>query len=204
MRPRSLRPTSWGTWDLESAENVPLDDVLVFARLTFTGDEVRSLLVTIDGDGALHGDRTRARYRVSNGQLIVRKLGSVTVWDVARDADRLAVHDLETDVVLRMREVPPDAGLDPELGRHLDWNAWRPPFHPPPRPGRGGRGPGRRRPRRGRAPVHRGGASGPPPGAYLVLGEDPAHYGFQRDADGRRQLVVDGGGERTVLRRLPE
>ena len=204
-------PDVVGTWDLESAEDVPLDDVLVFARLTFTGDEVRTLLVTVDGDGALSGERTRARYHVSDGQLIVRKLGSVTVWDVARDvsssrpsgADRLAVHDLETGVVLRLRPVPPDAGLDSELVG--TWSGIRDgrPFTLRLRPD-------------GMAEVQTGGdhdasasrftgrGEWTAAGAYLVLGEDPAHYGFQRDADGRRQLVVDAGGERTVLRRLSE
>lgn len=187
---RPSAPDVVGTWDLESAENVPLDDQLVFARLTFTGDRIQSLLVALADDGDLSGERTSLRYRASDGQLIVRQASGVTVWAVVRDQDRLAVHDLETDVVLRLRLAAPDAGLDPGLIGAWAGRREGKPFAVRFRPD-------------GIAEVQTGDdrdeGEWTAAGAYLVLGEDPARYGFRRDADGRRQLVVEAGGEQTVL-----
>ena len=186
-------PDVVGTWDLESAENVPLDDQLVFARLTFTDGEVRTLLVALADDGDLSGRRTRARWRASDGQLIVREAGRVTVWAVAREAGRLVVRDLETGVVLRLRLAAPGVGVDPGLvGAWAGTREGRP-FAVRFRPD-------------GTAEVRTGDdrdeGEWTAAGAYLVLGDDPARYGFQRDADGRRQLVVEAGGERTVLHQI--
>ena len=190
VEPVPVAPDVEGTWDLESAENVPLDDQLVFARLTFTGDEVRTLIVALADDGDLSGERTRARYRVSDGQLIVREQSGVTVWAVARDQDRLAVRDLETGVVLRLRRAVPGVGIDPGLVGAWAGTRDGQPFAIRFRPD-------------GVAEVQTGDDADEgewtAAGAYLVLGEDPARYGLRRGADGRRQLVVEAGGERTVL-----
>ena len=188
-------PDVVGTWDLESAENVPLDDRLVFARLAFTDREVRTLTVALADDGDLDGERTRARYLVSDGQLVVRRANGVTVWAVGREDDRLVVHDIETGVVLRLRLAAPDVGVDPGLiGAWAGTREGRP-FAVRFRPD-------------GTAEVQVGDdrdeGEWTVAGAYLLLDEDPARYGLGRDADGVRQLVVEASGERTVLRQIAE
>ena len=191
----SAQPSVVGTWEMESAETPPGDETLVFARLTITDREIETLAVALDGDGGLSGDRTTSRYLVSDGQLVVRRLASVTVWDVAGDRDRLAVRDLETGAVLRLRRADPSAAVDPALvGAWLGERGGRP-FALRLRPD-------------GTADV--GDPAGPDSGrwaaagAYLVLGDDPARYTFARDADGARQLVVEADGERTVLRQTSD
>ena len=43
-------PDVVGTWELVDAENVPYDDLLVFARLTFTPDRLDAVYVFLDPD----------------------------------------------------------------------------------------------------------------------------------------------------------
>ena len=182
-----------GTWELESAETPGSDDALVFARLTIGDGEIETLAVTLDEGGGLTGERATSRYRASAGQWIVRRLAAVTVWDVARDRDRLVVRDLESGAVLRLRRADPGAAVDPSVvGAWAGTRAGRP-FALRLRPD-------------GTAQV--GDPADPDDGrwaaagAYLVLGDDPARYTLARDADGGRVLVVEADGERTELRRV--
>ena len=182
-----------GTWELEAVEASPVEDALVFARLAVTDDRIDGLYVFLDpDDGELSARRTRARYRISDGQLIVRENNGVTVWDVVQIATGLRIQDLETGTVLRMRRADPGSATDPSLVG--TWTGTRD----------------------GRPFALRLGADGAAEridgddrdsgewasaGAYLVLGDDPARYTFSRDADDRLQLVVEADGERTVLQR---
>ena len=186
-------PDVVGTWELTASENVPYEDALVFARLTITPDRIRTVYVFLDpDDGELSARSENARYVVSAGQLVAREDGRVTVLDVVREGTVLRVHDLETDVVLTLREADPALALDPDLvgtwagTRDGEFFAVR--FEPD-----------------GRAEVTEGDDTDDGrylvAGPYLVLGDDPARYTFARDADGRRQLVVEADGERTVLAR---
>ena len=182
-----------GTWELEAVEASPVEDALVFARLAITDDRIRGLYVFLDpDDGELSARRTRARYRVSDGQLIVRENNGVTVWDVAQIATGLRVQDLETGTVLRMRRADPGSATDPGLvGTWVGTRAGRP-F-------------ALRLGADGRAERidddDRDSGEWAAAGAYLVLGDDPARYTFTRDAADRLQLVVEADGERTILRR---
>ena len=189
-------PDVVGTWELVAAEAVPFEDELVFARMTFTGDRMEAVYVFLDPDDAeLIGKFEDGRYVVSAGQLVVRQRGDVTVLDVTRDRTLLTVHDLETGVVLLLREADPALALDPDLV-----GAWA--------GTRGGRPFGVTFGPDGRAEVREG--DGRDDGAYVVagpyvlLGDAPARYTFARDAAGRRQLVVEAGGERTVLTRTSD
>lgn len=105
-----------GTWELTAAENVPYEDSLVFARMTFTDDRIRSTFVFLDpDDGELIGRLNEDRYIVSDGQLIVRSTGSTTVLDVDREGDRLAVLDLQTGVQFQLTAADPTLDRDPAL-----------------------------------------------------------------------------------------
>lgn len=105
-----------GTWELTAAENVPSEDSLVFARMTFTDDRIRSTFVFLDpDDGELIGRLNEDRYIVSAGQLIVRSTGSTTVLDVDREGDRLAVLDLQTGVQFQLTAADPALDRDPAL-----------------------------------------------------------------------------------------
>ncbi len=105
-----------GTWELTAAENVPYESELVFARMTFTVDELRSVFVFLDPDDAeLEGRLHRDRYIVSDGQLIVRDAQSTTVLDVGREGTELTVRDVISGVVFRLREADPALALDPDL-----------------------------------------------------------------------------------------
>ena len=109
-------PDIEGTWELTASENVPYESELVFGRMTFTVDEVRSVFVFLDPDDAeLDGRVHRDRYIVSDGQLVVRDLQSTTVLDVERDGAELTVRDVQTGVVFRMRAADPALALDPDL-----------------------------------------------------------------------------------------
>lgn len=185
-----------GTWELVAAENVPYDDDLVFARLTFTEDRLDAVYVFLDPDDAeLIGRFERARYVESAGQLVVSGRGNVTVFDVVREPTLLTVHDLETGVVLLLREADPAGALDPDL-----LGAWA--------GTRGGEPFAVRFGPDGRAEVREGDdrddgdyvVAGP----YVLLGDDPARYTFTRDAEGRRQLVIEADDERTILFRTSE
>ncbi|WP_420455078.1 hypothetical protein [Rubrivirga sp.] len=191
-----VAPDVVGTWELVAAENVPVEDELVFARLTFGTDRFDAVYVFLDPDDAeLSGRFERGRYLSSAGQLVVREGGDVTVFDVARDATQLTVRDVETGVVLLLRAADPALARDPDLV-----GAWA--------GARGGRPWGVRFDPDGRAEVREGDdrdtgdyvVAGP----YVLLGDDPARYTFARDADGRRQLVVEADGERTVLSRVED
>lgn len=186
-------PDVIGTWELVSSEDVAVDDALVFARLTITDDEIHSVYVFLDpDDGELSGRFERGRYLVSAGQLVIRENNQTTVWDVAREGTMLRVHDLETGTRLRLREADAGSAIDPDLLG--SWAGVR----------RGERFEVRFGPD-GDAEVREGDdldegryvVAGP----YLLLGDDPARYTFARDADDRRQLVVEADGERTVLNR---
>lgn len=186
-------PDVVGTWELVSSENVPAEDALVFARLAFTGDAMEAVYVYLDPDDAeLSGRFEEGRYLVSDGDLVVRNDGRVTVLEVARDGTFLSVRDVETGAVLVLRETDPGRALDPDL-----FGAWAgvrrgAPFSVRFRPD-------------GSAEVREAGdvETGPyvVAGPYVLLGDDPARYTFARSSDGRRQLVVEADGERTVLSR---
>ena len=180
-----------GVWELEAVEASPVDDALVFARLTITADQIRGLYVFLDADdGELSGRRTRARYLTSDGQLVVRENNGVTVWDVDATATGLRVHDLETGTILRMRRADHGSAVDPLLvGTWTGTRDGQPFALRLDADGTAERRLGDDRDRGTWAAA----------GAYLVLGDDPARYGFRRDADGRLQLVVEADGERTVL-----
>ena len=182
-----------GTWELEAVEASPVRDALVFARLAITEDRIRGLYVFLDpDDGELKATRTRARYFVSDGQLIVRENGGVTVWDVVQIATGLRIQDLETGTVLRMRRADPGSAIDPALVG--TWTGTR-----------DGRPFALRLDGDGAAERiddgDRDSGEWAAAGAYLVLGDDPARYTFVRGADDRLQLVVEADGERTVLQR---
>ena len=187
-----------GTWELTAAENVPYEDDLVFARLTFADGDLRRTFVLLDpDDGELIGQIEDARYLRSDGQLVVRDGRDVTVLDVVRDGDRLTVRDLETGVVLRLRAADPGGALDAAL-----LGAWR--AAPGAAGGRGG-GLALRFLADGSVEVESGSdrdteryvVAGP----YLLVGDEPVRYGFARDAAGRRQLRLEGEGGATVLDR---
>jgi len=189
-------PDVVGTWELVAAENVPYDDNLVFARLTFTPDELDAVYVFLDPDDAeLIGRFQGGRYVASAGQLVLRDRGDVTVLEVARDRTLLTVADLETGIVLLLREADPALALDPDL-----LGAWEGVRDGEPFAVRFGPG--------GRADIRRGDdrddgeyvVAGP----YVLLGDDPARYTFARDDAGRRQLVVEADGERTILSRMAD
>lgn len=186
-------PDVVGTWELVAAENVPYDDELVFARLTFTPDRLDAVYVFLDPDDAeLIGRFQGGRYVASAGQLVLSDRGDVTVLDVARDRTLLTVADLETGVVLLLREADPALAQDPQLFGAWEGTRRGEPF-------------GVRFGPDGRAEIRRG--TDTDDGAYVVagpyvlLGDDPARYTFARDAAGRRQLVVEADGERTILSR---
>ena len=185
------QPDVAGVWELEAAEATPVEDALVFARLNVTEDRIRGLYIFLDpDDGELTLRRTRARYRTSDGQLIVRENNGVTVWDVDRSPTGLRIHDLESGTVLRMRLAEASHAIDPLLiGR---WDGTR-----------GGRPISITFRADGTAEQTRDGdhdaGDWAAAGAYLVLGDDPARYTVSRTADDRRQLVVEADGEQSVL-----
>ncbi len=183
-----------GTWEMTAAENVPYESDLVFGRMTFTGDEVRSVFVFLDPDDAeLEGRVHRDRYTVSDGQLIVRDARSATVLDVARDGTELIVRDVQTGVLFRLREADPALALDPDLV-----GAWRGLF-------------GKEEttltfsPDGEVAQVEADGDDATDPyvvaGPYLLIDEAAFRYSFARD-DGARQLVLENLGDRRSFVRL--
>ncbi len=185
------RPELLGTWELVSSENIPVEDALVFARVTITEDRIASIYVFLDpDDGELKSQVEHGRYRVSDGQLVVREGDGVTVLDARREVGFLTLHDLETDVMLVLREGAPGSERDPDLvGTWVgtrDAKSFTVQFRDD-----------------GTAEVLRGTdrdtgdyvVAGP----YVLLGDEPARYSFARGADGRRQLVVEADGERSVL-----
>ena len=180
-----------GTWEMTAVENSPGDDVVVFTRMTFTGDHLITTAVTLDpDDGELSALITDDAYTEANGQLIVRAPGSTTVLDVARDAAGLVVRDLRSGIVLTLRSADPRDALDPALvgtwsgpgGGH----AWRLRFEPD-----------------GRSFVSRdGGNDSEEPytvaGAYLLIDEDAYRYTFAGD-----RLMLDREEETLELSRGP-
>lgn len=186
-------PDVVGTWELVSSRDVPVDDALVFARLTFTGDRLDAVYVFLDpDDGELSGRFERARYIVSAGQLVVRENNQTTVLAVERDGTLLQVHDLETGTILLLREASASDALDPDLVG--TWAGVR-----------GGERFAVRFGPDGEADVREGDdldagryvVAGP----YVLLGDDPARYTFERGPDGQRRLVVEADGERSILDR---
>ena len=125
-RRRSALIGEVGTWELAAAENTPGDDILVFARMTFTGDQPRH-------DGRLPRPRRRrtlgprhddAYLASRTGSSIVRAPGSTTVLDVSHAptpsaTTLLVVHDLRTGVVLTLHPADPAAGARPGPRRHV-------------------------------------------------------------------------------------
>lgn len=189
-------PDVEGTWELVAAEAVPFEDALVFARLTFDAGRFDAVYVFLDPDDAeLIGSFESGRYQPSAGQILVRQRGDVTVFDVAREPTLLTVRDVETGVILLLRQADPALALDPDLV-----GAWT--------GTRAGRAFGVTFGPDGRASIRRGDdvddgeyvVAGP----YVLLGDDPARYTFARDGAGRRQLVVEADGERTVLTRTSD
>ena len=187
----AAQPDVVGTWELEAAETLPDDGTLVFVRLTVTDQEIETLTVTLWPNGDLTGDRVTSRYLASDGQLVVRRLASVALWDVARDRDRLVIRDAEAGLVLRLRRADPAAAVDPALvGSWVGERGGRP-FALRLQPDGTAEVGDPQRPDAGRWAAA---------GAYLVLGDDPARYTLARGADGARQLVVEADGERTTFR----
>ena len=185
-------PDVVGTWELSGAENVPVDDVLVFARLTISGDRIAATYLFLDPDDGELSVRTEdARYVVSAGQLVLRDDGRTTVWDAARDGTMLTVQDRQTGVLLRLRAAG-RSERDPELVGTWTGTRTGAPFTVWFAPD-------------GQAHVEAGGdredGRWRTVGPYVLLGDEPAWYSFTRDADGRRQLVVEAEGERSVLDR---
>ena len=188
-------PDVVGTWELVAAENVPHDDNLVFARMTFTEDHLDAVFVFLDPDDAeLSGRFERARVFASAGQLVVRDGSQVTVFDVVREETLMTIRDIETGVVLLMRAADPAGALDPDLiGR---WSGTRDgqPFAVRFRAD-------------GRAEVQEGDdrdeGSYVVAGPYVLLGDDPARYTFSRDAAGERLLIVEADGEESILTPTP-
>ena len=180
-----------GTWELTAAENLPYEEDLVFARLTFDrGDLYRTFVLLDPDDGELIGQIEDDRYLISDGQLIVRNGRDVTVWDVTREAGELTVHDLETDVVLRLRAADPSGALDPMLV-----GAWRP-------AATGGAGRLRFFPD-GTAEVGNKRRDYVVAGAYLIIGDEPARYAVD-GVDGARRLVLGGEDGDTIFFQDPE
>ena len=183
-------PETVGTWELVAAEDVPVDDALVFARLTITDAEIEQRSVFLDGDGELTGRVQRGRYRVNDGQLVVRGLDGVTVLAVERAATFLTVRDLETGVRLTYREADPAGAFDPDLVGRWSGTLGGRPFSI--RFDADGTGTSRRGDddaRDGRYVVA---------GPYLFLDDGPIRYTLARDG-GERRLILEGGGQRTVL-----
>ena len=187
-----------GTWEMTTAENVPYEDDLVFARMTFTRDEIRSTFVFLDpDDGELIGRLHTDGYIVSDGDLIVRDAGSTTVLAVARVRDELTVRDVETGVLFRLRAVDPLTASDPDvLGAWegvRDGQPLRLRFRPD-----------------GVVEVLEGDDEEPDTeaytvaGPYLLLGDDPARYSFARGEDGVRRLIVEADREQTTFSRVTD
>ena len=183
-------PEIVGTWEMTGAENVPVDDALVFARVTITDDriEVRSVFLDAD-DGELTGRIEDGRYLVNDGQLVVRQRDGLTVLAVQREATLLTITDLETGVLLRLRQADPALALDRDLvgtwTGTLDGEPFTIRFRPD------GTGASRRGDgafRDGRYVVA---------GPYLFLDDGPIRYTFAGGE--RRRLVLEGDGQRTVL-----
>ena len=178
-----------GTWELTAVENLPFEDDLVFARMTFAdGDLARTFVLLDPDDGELIGQVEADRYLVSDGQVIVRGGRDVTVWDVVRTPGGLVVGDLETGVVFRLRAADPAGALDPDL-----LGAWR--FAA----GEGGAaGLGLQFFADGTVEVQDGDdrdrvgyvVAGP----YLLIGDEPSRYTFTREGGGARRLVLSGEG----------
>ena len=167
-----------GTWELTAAENLPYEEDLVFARLTFDrGDLYRTFVLLDPDDSELIGQIAEDRYLVSDGQLIVRNGRDVTVWDVTRDAAELTVHDLETDVVLRLRVADAAGALDPAL-----FGEWR---------AEGGVGRLRFYPD-GTVEVDGEREDYVVAGAYLLFGDEPVRYTVGGAVDGAPRLVLSG------------
>lgn len=183
-------PEIVGTWELVGAENVPVEEALVFARMTITDGRIVTRSVFLDpDDGELIGRVEDARYLVNDGQLVARRHDGVTVLAVERRATFLTVTDLETGVVLRLREADPALALDPDLvgtwAGTLDGEPFTIRFRAD-GTGESRRGDGRFRD--GRYVVA---------GPYLFLDDGPIRYTFAGAT--QRQLVLEGDGERTVL-----
>ena len=182
-----------GTWELTASENVPYESELVFGRMAFTGDEVRSVFVFLDPDDAeLEGRVHRDRYIVSDGQLIVRDVQSTTVLDVERDGPELTVRDMQTGVVFRLRTADPTLALDSDLV-----GGWRGRF-------------GKEETTLTFSPegdVELVEADGDTDtdayvvaGPYLLIDEAAFRYSFAHDEDGRRLILETHGERRDFLR----
>ena len=183
-----------GTWELTASENVPYESELVFGRMTFTADELRSVFVFLDPDDAeLEGRFERGRYVVSDDQLVVRDGEGTTVLDVARDGTELTVRDVMNGIVFRLREADPALALDPALV-----GAWR---------GQYGTeettltfssaGEVEQVEADGDATTDPYVVAGP----YLLIGRAAFRYSFDRDGDARR-LFLENLGERRGFTRV--
>lgn len=105
-----------GRWALDRAENLPPGEELVFMRLVFDDGRVATTSVYLDpDDGDLRGRRRLDRYRVSDGQLIIRDGYDISVVDVTPEANRLMLRDVQTRVVLYLRREEPLLLVDPTL-----------------------------------------------------------------------------------------
>lgn len=105
-----------GRWALDRAENLPPGEELVFMRLVFEVGRVATTSVYLDpDDGDLRGRRRLDRYRVSDGQLIIRDGYDISVVDVTAEDNRLLLRDVQTRVVLHLRREDPLLLIDPTL-----------------------------------------------------------------------------------------
>ncbi|MEM0960971.1 MAG: hypothetical protein AAGK21_00355 [Bacteroidota bacterium] len=186
-------PNVIGTWELVASENVPVEDALVFARLTITDDRIETVYVFLDpDDGELAARFEDGRYLVSDGQLVVRSNNRVAILDATREGTFLRVHEVESGSTLTLREADPAGALDPDLLGTWAGTRGDVPFEVTFRAD-------------GTAEVLDGDDRDTGryvvAGAYLILGDDPARYTLRRDAEDRRQLVVEADREQTVLQR---
>lgn len=187
-----------GTWEMTAVENLPYEDDLVFARMTFAdGDLFRTSVFLDPDDGELIGQISTERYLLSDGQVVVRGGRDVTVLDVVRTPGEMTVRDLETGVLLRLRAADPGGALDPAL-----FGRWRSV------PGGAGDVEGAAASLAleffpdGTVSVQNDDgdldrADYVVAGPYVLIGDEPSRYRFVR-ADSDRRLVLSGeGGETT-------
>ncbi len=120
-----------GIWELAAVSELPpASEDLVFARLRFEGDRMTVTTVYRDpDDGDLAGRTRRDRFRVADGQLVVRDGLRTRLYDVApddRDASRMTVRDVLDRITMQVRRVEGDVERDASL--YGTWQA-APPAH---------------------------------------------------------------------------
>ena len=98
------------------ADDVPGDNILVFTRMTFTGARLETTAVYLHpDDGHLEVRRTDDPYVVSDGQLVVRALGTTTLLTPDRTPGGLVVRNAATGSSITLRAADPAEAFDPAL-----------------------------------------------------------------------------------------